>query len=250
MDLSSYTTNRTVLQFIAAERPTDRVVLFVSDSGAGCLLVYNGRAGTVHRVSFPELARDSDATDGGGGGALSSDDDILYMEYVKRRRWTTSDDAAGQVLLTYYASRHVYALDASSVSDSAGGAGGAGGGGHTSPVAKNVGSKPVRMAVIGSDGADHVYFRDVGRTAAVYSWCVNEPLAERNFVLRRRTPDCRRPTHVAPGHTGLVWVLETEVADFVAGRVGCMGSSSRLQAIAVGARRQGDGGPRLTPANR
>lgn len=246
VDLSSYTTNRTVLQFIAAEHQTDSVVLFVSDSGAGCLLVYNGQAKTVHRVSFPELARGSDAA----GGTLF-DDDILYMEYVKRRQWTTSNDdggdgsaahPAGQVLLTYYASRHVYALDASSVSDSAGGDGvggssdGSGGGRHTSPVAKNVGNKPVKMAVIGSDGADHVYFRDVSRNAAVYSWCVNEPLAERNFVLRRRTPDCRRPTHVAPGDTGLVWVLETEVADFVAGRVGCMGSSSRLQAIVVGAR--------------
>lgn len=230
MDLSSYTTNRTVLQFIAAEHTADHVMLYVSDSGAGCLLVYNGRAKTVHRLSFPELTRGSDER------GAPFDNDILYMEYVKRRRRTVSGDgagAAGQVLLTYFAGRHVFSLDASSVLDSAGGLGR-----HTSPVAKNVGSKPVRMVVIGSDGADHVYFRDGGRSDAVYAWRVNEPLVERNFVLRRRTPDCRCPTHAAPDRAGLVWLLETDIADFVNGRVGCMGSSSRLQAIVVDARQR------------
>jgi len=204
-------------------------VLYVSDSGAGRVLVYNGRDKSVHRLSFPALARS-----GGGGvfaGGRVGDDDILYMEYMKQRRQRPDDSVGttGQVLLTYYAGRHVYTLDTSSVLDTGAGDGRANV--QTAPVAKNVGVKPVRMAVIGSDGADNVYFRDVDRNSAVYSWRVDEPLAERNFVLRRRTPDCRRPTHAAPGHAGLVWLLETDVADFVAGRVGCMGSSSRLQAI-------------------
>lgn len=231
VDLSGHTTNRTVLQYIAADHVDDYVVLYVSDSGAGCLLVYNGRNKSTHRLSFPALARSSTGTF--SGGPRDVDDDILYMEYMKRRRRPHGnvDVATTRVLLllTYYAGRHVYALDASSVLDSATG----GSGVQTSPVAKNVGTKPVRMSVIGSDGVDHVYFRDVSRDSAVYSWRVDEPLAEQSFVLRRQMPDCRQPTHAAPGHEGLVWLLETDVADFVAGRVGCMGSSSRLQAIVV-----------------
>jgi len=90
-------------------------VLYVSDSGAGRVLVYNGRDKSVHRlrnyVEELRLARS-------GGGVFSSgrrvgDDDIPYAEYMKQRRQRPDDSVGttGQVLLTYYAGRHAYTLD-------------------------------------------------------------------------------------------------------------------------------------------
>lgn len=221
VDLSHHTTNRTVLQFVAADyTAAGHVMLYVSDSGAGCLLVYNGRYKTVHRLSFPALAK------GSGGRDDNDDNDILYMEYVKRGPLVHD----GRILiLTYFAGRQVYNLDVSSVTEPDNG-----GSMHMSPVAKYVGEKPIKMVVIGSDAAGHLYFRNAEQDAdEVYSWHVDKPLAEQSFSLRRRTPDCRKPTHAAPGGAGLMWLLETDVKDFVNRRVGCMGSSSRLQAIAI-----------------
>lgn len=221
VDLTHHTTNRTVLQFVAADyAAAGHVMLYVSDSGAGCLLVYNGRYKTVHRLSFPVLAK-------GSGGRDDNDDDILYMEYVKLGPLEPDRRA---LILTYFAGRQVYTLDVSSVREPDSGDTSV----QASPVAKYVGEKPIKMVVIGSDAAGHLYFRDVERANAVYSWHVDEPLVEQSFKLRRRTPDCRKPTHAAPGGVGhVVWLLETDVKDFVARRVGCMGSSSRLQAIVI-----------------
>lgn len=226
IDLSSLVCSASRLNYITADYGADgRAFVYVSDAATRAVVVWNVTAGRGYRVVLPKaithdcgkrdvlyivLAQKAKACGGGGGGnGGSGDDNVLY--------------------LTYLTSNRMYAIKTCNLRQ----------GCAQGPVT-DLGAKPDKMVVLGTDGRATVYFR-YGGQGDVYAWDTDRPgFGADSFRLVRRADDCRLATQVAPGLcdcncdcdcTGVLWILESNFPDYINGTVGCLGASVRLQPL-------------------
>ncbi|VVC35615.1 Six-bladed beta-propeller, TolB-like,Major royal jelly protein/protein yellow [Cinara cedri] len=215
IDLSSLVCAASRLNYITTDYGDDgRAFVYVSDAATRAVIVWDVTAGRGYRVVMPKAL-----THGCTGRR-----DVLYIALAQRPSGT------GNVLyLTYLTSSRMYAIDTCNLRQ-----------GCSTGVVSDLGPKPEKMVVLGTDGRTTLYFRYRGQ-GDVYAWdtdrdggdgTVGACDADR-FALVRKADDCGRlATHVTPGHRGdVLWILESNFPDYVSGTVGCLGANVRLQPL-------------------
>lgn len=86
------------------------------------------------------------------------------------------------------------------------------------------------MVFVGVGYGTVLYFRVRGENH-LYSWDTKQTFLEENFMIVRRAKDCRQITHVDVDNNGVLWVLESNIQDFITGKVGCYGPSILLSSV-------------------
>lgn len=219
IDLSGLVCSNSRLNYITVDYGDDgRAFAYVTDAATRAVIVWDVDAARGYRVVLPRAVTHD----------CTGKRDVLYMALARR----PSGDG-GVLYLTYLTSNRMYALDACALRK---------GGGCGSPdgaTVTDLGPKPDKMVVLGTDGRATVYFRYRGR-GDVYAWDTGRAggrfCADR-FELVRKADDCGRlATHVAPGYRrrdcdGALWILESNFPDYISGNVGCLGANVRLQPL-------------------
>jgi len=86
------------------------------------------------------------------------------------------------------------------------------------------------MVFVGVGYGSILYFR-VKSQNDLYSWNTVQTFIEENFMMVRKSKDCRTITHVDVDDEGVLWALESNIQDFIANRVGCFGPSMLLTSV-------------------
>lgn len=208
IDLSALVCSASRLNYITADYGDDgRTFVYVSDAATRAVIVWDVTADRGYRVVLPK-AITHDCT---------GKRDVLYIALSQRPA------GVGNVLyLTYLTSNRMYSIAACNLRQ-----------GCSEGTVTDLGPKPDKVVVLGTDGGTTVYFRYRGR-GDVYAWDTDRPRFNSDrFALVRKADDCGRlATHVAPGHPGgALWILESNFPDYLAGTVGCLGANVRLQPL-------------------
>lgn len=180
---------------------------FVSDAARSTVLVINTDTGAQWAMDFPQKST----------GHETVARDILFMVLLRM--------ANGQTWLytTYMSGCKVFAVDLEYIDrctlDGA------------QPAIVEVGHKPYRITVLGTDTGSRMYFRRPTENE-IWSWDANYgPFHPIGFKLVSKGTDCRAPVHVAPGYGGFVYVLKNNFADYVRNSTGSMGAYSLIQPV-------------------
>lgn len=84
-----------------------------------------------------------------------------------------------------------------------------------------VGSKPSKQVIIGTDNGSAMFFRYEGQSE-VYRWDTNTNYAESNFQVVYRCQTCQLATHALADYSNKrMRVLESNFPDFLQSTVGC-----------------------------
>lgn len=219
IDLSGLVCAASRLNCVAADYGDDgrRPFVYVTDAATRAVIAWDVTAGRGHRAVLPEaVAR-----------GRTAGRDVLCMALA---RWPGGRGAV--LYLTYLTGGRMYSVDARDVRRGRAGPG---------AVATDLGPKPDRAVMLGTDGRTTVYFRYGGR-GDVYAWDAAGAggFGVHRFAPIRRADDGRGrrlTTHVMPGHRGadgavgadgadgtggavVVWSLESDFPDYVSGNVG------------------------------
>jgi len=85
----------------------------------------------------------------------------------------------------------------------------------------DLGKKPSRMVIIGTDNGSAIFFRNEG-DAEVYRWDTNSTFAENNFKPVYRSQTCQLVTHAVPDYKrNTMRVLQSNFPDYMQNRIGC-----------------------------
>jgi len=180
---------------------------FVSDAARSTVLVLNTDTGAQWAMDFPQKST----------GHEAAARDILFMVLLRT--------ANGQTWLytTFMSGCKVFAVDLEYIDrctlDGA------------QPAIVEVGHKPYRITVLGTDTGSRMYFRRPTENE-IWSWDANYgPFHPIGFKLVSKGTDCRAPVHVAPGYGGFVYVLRNNFVDYVRNTTGSMGAYSLIQPV-------------------
>ncbi|XP_022176585.1 protein yellow-like [Myzus persicae] len=212
IDLSGLVCSASRLNYITADYGDDgRVFVYVSDAATRAVIVWEVAADRGYRVVLPK-AITHDCT---------GRRDVLYIALAKGP--TAGVDA---LYLTYLTSNRMYKIDACNLRQ-----------GCSEGTVVDLGPKPDKMVILGTDGRTTVYFRYRGQ-GDVYAWDTDrsgdgKSFGSDRFALARKADDCGRlATHVAPDNRGgVLWILESNFPDYISGAVGCLGTNVRLQPL-------------------
>lgn len=86
------------------------------------------------------------------------------------------------------------------------------------------------MVLLGVGYGSILYFRIKGQNH-LFSWDTKQSFLEENFMMVRKSKDCRTITHVDVDSQGILWVLESNIQDFIMNQVGCYGPSMILTPV-------------------
>lgn len=92
------------------------------------------------------------------------------------------------------------------------------------------GKKPCKMVILGVGYGSILYFRFRGGSH-LYSWDTKTSFLEENFMIVRKSKDCRTITHVDVDQEDVLWVLESNIQDFISDHVGTFGPSILLAPV-------------------
>ncbi|CAI6343218.1 unnamed protein product [Macrosiphum euphorbiae] len=180
---------------------------FVSDAARSTVLVLNTDTGAQWAMDFPQKAT----------GHEAAPRDILFMVLLRM--------ANGQTWLytTFMSGCKVFAVDLEYIDrctlDGA------------QPAIVEIGHKPYRITVLGTDTGSRMYFRRPTENE-IWAWDANYgPFHPLGFKLVSKGTDCRAPVHVAPGYGGFVYVLRNNFADYVLKSTGSMGAYSLIHPV-------------------
>lgn len=213
IDLSGLVCSASRLNYIVTDYGDDgRAFVYVSDAATRAVIVWDVTADRGYRVVMPK-AITHDCT---------GKRDVLYIALTQR---PAGAGGGGNVLyLTYLTSNRMYAIDTCNLRR-----------GCSQGTVTDLGPKPDKLVLLGTDGRTTVYFRYRGR-GDVYAWDTDRPgggFSADQFTLVRKADDCGRlATQVTPGHRdGVLWILESNFPDYISGAIGCLGANVRLQPL-------------------
>lgn len=210
--MSGLTCSASRLNYVTVDYGDDgRAFVYVSDAATRAVIVWEVQADRGYRVVLPNaIAYD-----------CTSNRDMLYIALAHK-------SSGGNVLLylTYLTSNRLYSIDTCNLRK-----------GCSQGTVTDLGLKPGKMVVLGTDGRTTVYFRYRGQ-CDIYAWDMDRfrgsgSFNPDRFVLVRKADGCNRlATHVTPGyHDGVLWMLESNFPDYISGTVGVLGANVRLRPL-------------------
>ncbi|XP_012284413.1 major royal jelly protein 1 [Orussus abietinus] len=203
VDLSGLVSSASRLQYLQVDYSEDgKVYLYVSDAGNRSILVYDATADRGFRVVLPKAVVLGCARR-----------DVLYIALVRKQCGTPV------LYFTYLGSSRLFSIKAANLRR-----------GSASGSVVDVGPKPNKMVLLGSDNGCALFFRYKGQ-ADVYMWNTGTAFRPENFLLVQKGNECRLPTQVVPGYKRLMWVIESNFHDYIQNSVGCSGASVSLHPL-------------------
>lgn len=218
------------LQYLVVDYAADnRCYVYISDAAQRSIIVYDVQASRGFRVILPKAVT-----------AGCPKRDVLYMALTKKSSGTSV------LYFTYLSSKNLFLIKTEYLRS--GNAQGRvtgelpiaqashlnGSWIHFSFVSsrflsqlsvsrphEDVGVKPKKQVIIGTDNGSAIFFRYEGQ-AEVYRWDVDSSFEEANFRAVYRCQTCQLATHaVADYKRGTMRVLESNFPDFMHNTVGC-----------------------------
>lgn len=194
LDLSGLVCAASRLQYIVVDyAPDGRCFVYVSDAATRAILVFDVGAGKGYRVVLPKAI-----THG------CSRRDVLYIALVRK-------PCGNNVLyFSYLSSARMFSIKTEYLRR-----------GSCHGRVHDVGIKPTKLVILGTDGGCAIFFRYEGQSE-VYRWDTNTSFKSSNFVSVYRSPTCFLSTHVIVDfRRNTMRVLESNFPDYIHGRVGC-----------------------------
>lgn len=182
------------LQYLVVDYSSDgRCYIYVSDAANRAIIAYDVQASRGFRVVLPKAL-----TQG------CQRRDVLYLALVRK--------SCGSTLLyfTYLSSNRIFSIKTEYLRR-----------GNAHGRVQDVGIKPSKQVIIGTDNGSAIFFRNEGQTE-VYRWDTNTCFQKSNFKLVYKCPDCQLATHaLVDNRRNRMRVLESNFPDFIANTVGC-----------------------------
>ncbi|PSN37918.1 hypothetical protein C0J52_12245 [Blattella germanica] len=203
IDLSELVAPSSRLQYIVVDYDKDGdCFIYVSDAATRAILVYDVKHGNGYRVVLPKVV-----------GHGTPQRDVLYLALAKK-------DTNGPTVLifTYLSGKRLFSIRTEYLRR-----------GSTSGRVHDLGPKPRKIVIVGTDNGAVVFFRFEG-DEDVYSWDTTVPFKAENFNLVHSAPSCALSTHVFPDYKrGRMRVLASNFPDYIQGTIGC----GAIQTLAV-----------------
>lgn len=188
------------LQHIVADTSSmGRTFLYISDAESSSVFVWDVTENRGTCVSLP---------------MLEGRRDILYMFLIRIKH---GENLLG---LSYLSGSNIYCIKTSCLQE-----------GESGRLI-DLGPKPARMVVLGTDNGSLVFFR-YKNEPKIFSWDVQTPLGISNFFEIDKGSDCRLSTQVSGGSRLLMWSLDSNFQDFVNGIAGSIGASAAIHPLAT-----------------
>ncbi|GAB1861268.1 Major royal jelly protein 1 [Camponotus japonicus] len=203
IDLSLLVNPLSRLQYLAIDYAEDgQVYAYITDAASKSIIVYNITADKGHKVILPNAVTT---------GVQRRD--VLYLTLVKKSCGTPV------LYFTYLGSNRLFAIKAENLRK-----------GLTQGSVADVGPKQEKLVLLGNDNGCAVFFRYKG-DSDIYMWNTETPFRQENFVLVQKGNDCRLATQVVPGYKRLMWVIESNVQDYIQNTVSCSGASVAIHPL-------------------
>lgn len=194
LDLSGLVCDASRLQYIVVDyAPDGRCFVYVSDAATRAILVFDVTGGKGYRVVLPKAI-----TTG------CSRRDVLYMALVRK-------SCGNNVLyFSYLCSNRMFYIKTEYLRR-----------GSCQGRVHDIGAKPNKMVILGTDGGDIIFFRYEGQSE-VFKWDTTTSFKESNFTPVYRSATCFLATHaIADLKRNKMRVLESNFPDYIQGQVGC-----------------------------
>lgn len=195
MELTGLTSPTSRLQYVVSDYTQDgRVFIYVSDAASRAILVYDVTSGRGYRVVLPQAV---------SMGCTRRD--VLYLALLRR------SDGSTCLIFTYLSSSRMFSIRTEHLRN-----------GSTRGRIHDLGMKPRKMVVLGTDNGSALFFRYEGE-ADVYRWdAASNPFDPRCFKKVYTSAECNLVTHVVADYArGSMRVLESNFPDYMQGTVGC-----------------------------
>lgn len=195
MDLSGLTTSTSRLQYVVTDySPDGRVFIYVSDAATRAILVFDVTSGRGYRVVLPQAVT---------MGCTRRD--VLYLALLRR------SDGSTCLLFTYLSGSRMFSIRTEFLRR-----------GSASGRVRDLGLKPKKMVILGTDNGSALFFRYEGESD-VYRWdSTSGPFECRYFQVVYSSPECSLATHVVADYgRSRMRVLESNFPDFMQATVGC-----------------------------
>lgn len=200
IDLMPFVTGASRLQYLLVDYVADgRAFAFVSDAGLGAIVVYDVFGGKGFRVVLPSAV-------------LPQKKDVLYMAVTRKA-------TGNNVIFTYLSSQKLFTIKETHLIT-----------GQASGTIAEIGTKPQPIVILGTDNGASVFFRYKGESD-IFIWNTETQFNPKNFVLVQKGDRYRLSTQVVPGYKKLMWALESNFHDYVAGTTGGMGASMSVHPL-------------------
>ncbi|CRK95112.1 CLUMA_CG008590, isoform A, partial [Clunio marinus] len=176
------------LQYLAVDYGRDgRAFIYVSDAAARAIIVYDVQASKGYRVVLPKAISE-------GCGKK----DVLYLALTRKSCGDTT------LYFTYLCSKKIFAIKTEYLRD-----------GRNAGRIQEVGTKPGKMVIIGTDNGCSIFFRYEGHSE-VYRWDTNTSFDDDFFRVVYRSESCQLSTHaVADYKHQRMRVLESNFPDYI-----------------------------------
>lgn len=192
--MSGLTSVSSRLQYVVADyNPDGRVFIYVSDAATRAILVYDVTSGRGYRVVLPEAVT-----------LNCSRRDVLYLALIRHQ------DGSTCLIFTYLGSNRVFSIRTDHLRS-----------GHTQGKIHDLGPKPKRLIILGTDNGNALFFRYEG-DSEVYRWDSTTSFQPANFHVVYNSQECALATHIVPDYKrGRMRVLESNFPDYMQDTVGC-----------------------------
>ncbi|XP_037939124.1 protein yellow [Teleopsis dalmanni] len=202
ISLEGLTSSSSRLQYLVVDyAPDGSCFVYVSDAANRAIIVYNLQADRGFRVVLPKAIT---------AGCRTRD--VLYIALIRRDCGTT------ELYFSYLSTNKLFSIRSEDLRS-----------GVADGRIMDLGKKPARMVIIGTDNGSAIFFRNEG-DAEVFRWDTNSTFTETNFKPVYRSPTCQLATHAVPDYKrNTMRVLQSNFPDFMQNRVGC----GAIQQLAV-----------------
>lgn len=181
------------LQYVIADYSGDgRVFVYVTDAASRAILVYDVTSNRSYRMILPKIVT---------AGATTRD--ALYSVLLRR------PDGSACVVFTYLGGDRMFSLLTNKLRN-----------GTSVGNVNDLGVKPKKMVLLGTDNGSVMFFRYEGQSA-VYRWDTTNSFDLENFEKVYSGHECSLATQVtADGKRGRVRIMQSNFPDFFQGTVG------------------------------
>lgn len=192
--LEGLLTNSSRLQYIVADYSADgRCFIYISDAANRAIIVYDVQASRGFRIVLPVAI-----THG------CTKRDVLYLTLACK------PDKSTVLYFTYLGSKNLFSIKTEYLQN-----------GDCKGHIKDVGCKPKKIVLIGTDNGLALFFRYEGEHE-IYRWDTETDFDLNNFKMVHKSMACQLATHALTDYKCMrLRVLESNFQDYIQGFVGC-----------------------------